>query len=358
MDLSAEAFARVTGSGRTGFFARWDWRGAIRALMAAVAIAFAAPGAAAAQQTYLLVVAGLSGEPAFATRFHEWGSTLVRAAEERHSVPASNIYYFAERPERDPELIDGPARRENIEAAIREIAERAGPGDAVFIVLIGHGSYDGRESMFNLTGADMSAEDWAAQLDLLAEQRVAFVNAASASGDFIRVLSKPGRAIATATRDGRQNNATIFPQYFVTAFSEDVADSDRDGRISLLEAYEYARREVARDFQSTGRLQTEHASLDDNGDGTGTHEPDPQSGDGAFARGIYLGGTGRVAAEDASPELQALFGERQRLENELNTLRASRATMQPDAYDAELERLLIELARVSQSIRELEEAAP
>lgn len=328
------------------------------AALLGLALAVAGARSAVAQpSTYLLVVSGLSGEPAFAERFHAWGTTLVRAARERHGVPAENIRYLAERPERDPELIHAAARKENIEAAIREIAGRAADGDAVFIVLIGHGSYDGRTSRLNLVGPNMTAEEWAAQLDLLAGKRVAFVNTTSASSDFVRVLSAPGRAIVTATRDGRQNNATVFAGYFVQAFAEDVADADRDGRVSLLEAYEYARKEVAREYASTNRLQTEHARLDDDGDGEGTHEPDPTAGgDGVVARTLYLGGTRWIVAEDASPELQALYRERQRLEAELDELRAASATMDAARYEAELERLLIELARVSQSIREKEEA--
>jgi hypothetical protein len=331
---------------------------AARAALLALALATAAVAPAAAQQTHLLVVSGVSGEPQYADLFHGWGTALVAAAAGRHHVPEANIVYLAERPERAGS-ITGRATRENVEQAVREIAARAAPGDVVFIVLIGHGSFDGRESRFNLVGPNLTARDWADLLEAFPAQRVAFVNTTSASGGFIEALSGPNRAIVTATRDGRQNNATIFPQYFVEAFIEDVADADRNGRVSLLEAYTYARQEVARAYQNTSRLQTEHALLDDDGDGKGTAEPDPRAGgDGVLARALYLGGTAAIVAEDASPELRALHQQRDRIEAEVDALRGARATLDADRYETELERLLLELARTGQAIRALEANAP
>lgn len=332
-------------------------RGVVAGAVAGAAMLAPLAMPAVAQQTHLIVITGQSGEPQYAELFHEWASTLVTAAKERHRVQAANIVYLGESPARDPSLISGESTRANVEQAIRDVARRAQPNDIVYIVLIGHGSYNGRESQFNVPGPNLSAADFAGLLAELAAQRVAFVNTSSASGDFIPPLSGPNRAIVTATRDGRQNNATIFPRYFVQAFAEDVADSDRDGRVSLLEAFTYARQEVAREYETTNRIRTEHALLDDNGDGVGTAEPDPRSGgDGSFARTLYLGGATAVAAENASPELRALYQTRLRLESELDALRGNRANMEPARYEAELERLLLELSRTSQSIRELEEA--
>jgi hypothetical protein len=330
---------------------------AVGLLAASLAALAGMAGPAPAQSTHLVVVSGLSGEPQYADLFHQWSTALIGAARERHRVPAANIIYLAERPERDPSAITGQATRANIEQALRDVANRASPGDAVFIVLFGHGGYDGRDSRFNVVGPNVTAREMAAMLDVLSAQRVAIVNTTSASGGFIEPLSGAGRAIVTATRDGRQNNATIFPQHFVHAFVEDVADSDRDNRVSLLEAYIYARQEVAREFQSSSRLQTEHSLLDDNGDRKGTAEPDPRAdptGDGVLARTLYLGGASAVAAEGASPQLQALYRERQRLESALDALRGSRATTDPERYEIELERLLLELARTSQQIRDME----
>ena len=171
-----------------------------------------------------------------------------------------------------------------MQKALGEVAQTAGPGDLVFILLIGHGGSQAGESRFNLPGPDMTAADFAPLLAALSRQQVVFVNTASASGDFVKALSAKGRTIVTATKSAMERNQTEFPSYFVQAFSEEGADADKDQRVSVLEAFTYARREVERFYEKGHLLVTEHAVLDDNGDGTGSATPDPATGDGALAR--------------------------------------------------------------------------
>jgi hypothetical protein len=225
----------------------------------------------------------LGGDAAHGDRFHQWAKTLVAAAQEKLGVARENISYLAERPERDPSLIDGRSTKENVEKHIVELSAHAERGANVVIFLIGHGSYQGDVAKFNLPGADMSAEDFAAPLSRFENQQLVFVNTASASGDFIPALSGPGRVVVAATKSSFERNETVFCEYLVRAFAEDVADVDKDGRVSLLEAVSYAMQEVNRFYESQSRLLTEHAVLDDNGDGVGSSEPDPETGDGALA---------------------------------------------------------------------------
>ena len=162
--------------------------------------------------------------------------------------------------------------------------------------------------------------------------------------------------MVTATRSGAQKHETIFGRYFVDAFTGEGADTDKDQRVSVLEAFTYARIEVARFYEQANRMQTEHALLDDNGDGEGSLEPGPDAPDGALAAVMFLmgeAGTGAVAAA-ASPELIALYKEKQKLEEEIAALRGRKDQMESEAYDAEFERLLLDLARTNREIRERE----
>src|SRR4029077_6004302 len=99
---------------------------------------------------------------------------------------------------------------------------------------------------------------------------LAVIDCASASGPFINALSAPGRVIVTATRSGNEVNVTQFGGYFARAIANPAADLDKDGQTSLLEAFLFASRQVEQFYQEAGRLATEHALLDDNGDGLGT----------------------------------------------------------------------------------------
>jgi hypothetical protein len=336
-----------------GMTVRGPGRAAVRGLLLAAAPALAAMSGparpASAQSTHLVVVSGLGGDPAYTARFAEWGAGLVEAALAT-GVPAGNVVWLAEREGLAPE-VDGPARKERVAAELASLAERSSPGDVVALVLFGHGSARDGESRLNLPGPDLTAGDLAVLLEPLSDRRIVVVNAASASGGFVEPLSGPDRVVITATRSPREAEATRFGGYFVEALAGGGADTDKDGRVSLLEAFEYARREVARSFAEGGHLPTEHALLDDNADGQGSLEPGGE--DGALAARLALApASGAAGAADDDPATAGLRAEQVRLEAELRALRARKDTMAEEAYNAELERLLLEIARIGQRIRE------
>lgn len=308
-------------------------------------------------QTRLVVIAGLSGEPRYAETFHQWAVQLVTAAEGRWNVPADHIVYLAPNPDQDRQHIDAGSDRDNVERVLRGLAQSAGPHERIFIVLIGHGSTRDGEARFNLPGPDLTASDFAELMDLFKTQEIVFVNAASASGGFIGQLSGPRRTVITATRSGSERNQTLFAKYFVAAFTGEGADVDKNDRVSALEAFAYARREVARAYESEGRLLTEHALLDDNGDGEGSAEPDPSVSDGAQARRAFLGGDAAVTAVGEGPldpRLAALYEERRVLEERVAELRLRKDQLEPVEYERRLEELLVELALKTREIREIE----
>src|SRR5690606_31437734 len=106
--------------------------------------------------------------------------------------------------------------------------------------------------------------------------------------------------------------------------------------VTLTEAYEYALRETQRSYQSANLLQMENARIE---------------GDSDLAMAFHINSAGVAAPDDASPELRALYARRQELEESIDALRLRSGQMEPAAYTAELERLLLDLARTNQSIQ-------
>ena len=304
--------------------------------------------------THLLIVTGSSGEPRFATGFHALAMGLRAVASTKFGVPDSQIIYLAEQTTPDPRAITGRSTREGIVQAIDRIAARAAAGDAVLILLIGHGTGDGEISRFNVPGPDMSDVEFDAQLDKLSKQVVAFVNAASASGDFVKKLAGRNRVVVTATKSGFERNETLFAGHFVGAYVKDGADTDKDGRVSLLEAFTFARREVEREYESTNRLQTEHAMLDDDGDGTGRADPGPRGPDGTIANRFYLQpAAGVTAAAAADPRVAPLLATQSRLQSQLDTLRLAKTMMKEADYEKALEDLLTKISENASALRAL-----
>ena len=308
-----------------------------------------APAASYAQTTRLLIVVGLGGDPEHGELFRKWGTTLVETASGKLGVPKGNIIYLSD----DQQAAAGRSTRDAVVKAFGDLAAQAGADDTVAIVLFGLGTFDGKVAKFNLPGPDMTAEDFAPLLAKIKSKRVVFVDTASASGPFVEALSGPGRVILAATRTGAEKFATLFGGPFVEAFSTEAADTDRDGRISFLEAFEYARAQVAASYQREGLMQTEHAVLDDNGDKEGSMEPGPQAKDGQSAAILNLGSM-KPQAAPATEQLRALYAERQALERRIESLKLLKSGMDPDKYAAELEKLVTELALKSRQIREAE----
>lgn len=319
------------------------------------ACALAAP--AGAQDAHLLIVSGLDGDAEHGERFFTWASQLVQTARTRFAIPADRIVYLADKPDRDPSIIGGRSTREAIEKAMAGLAARVAPTDVVFVVLFGHGTSDGREVRFNLPGPDIGPADFGVMLDRLAVERIVFVNTTSASGDFVKALSGPKRTILTATRTAAERFDTRFGGHFVEAFANEAADTNKDRRVSVLEAFLYARAQVQRSFEQEGFLQTEHALLDDDGDGEGVQEPGVTVPDGRAAAALYLGVpplTTASGAPIADPALRGLYQARVELERQIQELAAVKGAMPPEKYEAELERLATELALKNRDIRQRE----
>jgi hypothetical protein len=293
---------------------------------------------AAAAQARVLIVSGLGGESKYVNDFHKWGTTMVDAATTRLGLPRENVIYLAEEPSRDAQRIDGEARVEEIQKAVRNIASAAGPDERVLILLIGHGSADSRGSRINLPGPDLTAEELGKLVDSLGSRPVVVVNTASASGDFHESLEGQNRASITATRSGMERNETVFGGFFVAAFAEEGADIDKNGRVTVGEAFDYATAETKRSYESANQLQMEHSRIEGNLE---------------LARSFTIGAPAVASLPaDAPPEVRSLVEERQRLEEAVASLRTRSGTMEAAAYQAELERLLLELARTNRAIQE------
>ncbi len=328
-------------------------------MTALTAVASALLIQASGGQTQMVIVSGLGGEPQYAEQFHEWAMTLADAARTTHGVPASAVTVLTEDPTRDPTRIAAKSTKDNVERVLSEVAAGAGPGDQLFVVLIGHGSSRGEEAKVNLPGPDMTAADFSLLLDAWRGGRIVFVNTASASGGFVQALAGPDRVIVTATKSGYERNRAVFGRFFVEAYAEGGSDTDKDGRLSVLEAFVFANSEVARAYEAGNTLQSEHAVLDDDGDGVGSRAPATSEGDGRLAAVTYLGRrAGAVAvAVSSDPRLAPLYERQARIEAQIAALRGRKDSMDEESYDRELEDLLVDLALNRREIRKLEEAA-
>jgi hypothetical protein len=298
-----------------------------------------APAQTNEQRTLVLVI-GAAGEPTFGEQFSAWADLWKQAAL-KGGLQTSVIGEDTNNPENDLTRL--------LTVLTNQVAK---PDGELWLVFIGHGTFDGRSAKFNLRGPDISADDLVSVLKPC-KRPLAVIDCASASGPFINALSAPGRVIITATRSGYEVNATRFGGYLAKAIADPAADLDKDGQTSLLEAYLFASRQVEQFYKEAGRLATEHALLDDNGDSLGTPADwfrgvravktaaNGKSVDGVRAHQMHL--VRSAVEQELSPELRA---RRDELEKQLSELRARKDAMKTDAYYSQLESILVDIAKL------------
>lgn len=281
---------------------------------ACVALALA-PVVSAAPQ--VVVVAGLGGEPTYASAFVEQAQATANAVERL----AGGVTL----------LVGEDAGRDGIRSAFAA-HEKGSAEDPVVVVLIGHGSYDGEHYRFNVPGPDPTADDLAGWLAGLPSAHQLVVLATSASGAAIDVLKTEGRAVVAATKDGHEANAVVFGRFWSAALTEPRADIDKDGRIDADEAFRFAEQAVARHYEDAQRIATEH----------------PRS-DGDMTR-FELAAISEASALDAAPGSAA--ARRDELLAEIDALRAAKGRQAEDEYFATLQELLLELSAVESELDE------
>jgi len=245
--------------------------------------------------------------------------------------------------------------RENIERVLRKVRDVADEETNVFVYLIGHGSHRRGISKLAIPGADISADELGVLLDALPASHQIVINSASASAGFINVLSAPGRIICTATKGVEERNATEFMRFFVEALETGAADRDRDERISVLELCSQAAILTANWYESEGLILSEHALLDDNGDGLGTRLPIDSSG--IADQSADSPGDGRLAASVWIKELvfpahvpEDLIAAYQAALERVEAFKEKKAELPADEYYERLEELLVRAARANRAI--------
>jgi hypothetical protein len=289
----------------------------------------------------VLVVTGLGGEPIFEQRFEGWARNLRDVSTQRFGVSKDDFRWLAST---DASDANGRATLESIKESVAQFAESGRPDAPLLLVLIGHGTVRGPDVSFNLRGPDLSPGTLSTLLDSFGSRPQVVVNAASASGPFVRQLSASGRVVVTATASAAEHHVTRFGGHFIDAFGSDAADADKDNRVSMFEAFQYARIQVKGSFVADHLLQTEHALLDDNGDGIGSLDPARDARDGSVARALYLESSAVPDNPRTAQARLALGLEARRLLADIEALKRRRASLHTARYHNELEAILVKLA--------------
>ncbi len=324
----------------------------------------------------LIVVIGAEGTSEFGIQFQTWGQrwcdaakrggcvvTLIGKSPDAALTDSEPTDEPVVDPGPEPEPGQEPGQEPGVDSDLTQLQQaisRYGSiatTEPLWIVLIGHGTSDGRQVSFGLRGPDITADSLAATCQAVVRP-VALINCSSCSAPFLNALSGPDRVIVTATKDANQIQYSRFGDAMSQAISGLDADIDRDGQTSLLEAWLFASRRTAEFYTAEGRLATEHSLLDDNADQRGTRaelfegiRPKADAQPAAAQQSAVVDGqlAARWCLVRSDAEKKLTTEQRQQrddLESRLEELRLRRATLEESEFLDQLEEILVPLARI------------
>jgi len=304
---------------------------------------------------YAVIITGAAASEEIRARFRQWSLSLHDVLARDYGYDQDTITLLIDEGQlrdNDSFRVDGSSRREDIESAFARLESELEAGDQLTIFLIGHGSDTNGVPKFNIVGPDITGEEFAELLLPLNQQDLVIINTTSASFGFSAALSARGRVIVSATRSRAERYDPMFARYLIEALDSRAGDRDKNERVSVLEAFMFASQSVLGWYSEQGRLPTERAVLDDNGDGLFSIDPGPGMADGSLAEIAYFDVTSAVEGKVSAEALQ-LRAEMQDLERSVFLLRGQKENYLEDDYWNRMETLLIELARKTGRYNEL-----
>ncbi len=309
-------------------------------------------------ERYALIVGGVGGLEKFSTKYFEQTNRLYRLLVDSLQYKPDHVTYLLEDTNHAGAKIDAVASAKNVRKYLNRLVKVLTKEDQLLVVLIGHGSFDGQWSKFNLVGPDLREIDYAQMLGKLQAGKIIFIDTSGASGPFVTKLSAKNRIVITATKNGLQHHETTFADFLLDALHSEAADVNKDKRISVSEAFRFARTSQDTWYAEKHRIRAEHPLLDDNGDGEGSQFLDERSKDGRFAKNVYLGPVAvqyenvvqRVKSGSQSPE-DKLVRQKINLERKIEDLKSQKNTLPPAEYAKKLETYLIELAKANRKLK-------
>lgn len=292
----------------------------------------------------VLVVVGADGSEEYGKQFRDWAARWAEAAKR------GKAEFLAVGVDDTGETTD----HDRLQQQLSKYS--AASTEPLWLIFIGHGTFDGKLARFNLRGPDVSLSEISAWLRPI-ERPLAIVNCASCSGPFLNELSGPNRVVIAATKSGHEYNFARFGDYLSSAISDPKADLDKDSQTSLLEAFLLASSRVREFYEADGRLMTEHALLDDNGDRLGTpadwfqgFRAVKSAKNGATVDGQRASQWNLIRSPQEEDLPAAVRTRRDQIEQELAELRLQKTQLAEAEYFQQVEPRLVELARLYEGV--------
>ena len=161
---------------------------------------------------------------------------------------------------------------ENLKETIKTLAAVVQPGDRFIFYYVGQANIVAGKLRLNLPGKDITHEQLAEWMNRIRASSMLFVLDCPGAGLAVKAMTGQGRIIIGACT-AEQHYSTRFSEYFVPSLVDSKSDTDSDGKVSLLEAFTFASKQLDDWYFRQLLLKTETPILEDNADGFPSRQP-------------------------------------------------------------------------------------
>lgn len=229
-------------------------------------------------ETWVTVMCGLPGDAEHRERLTEAIKKFAEAAPEVLGYEHRRFRLLVG----DTQMVDDLAdvadcnvtTAETIASTIKTVSGELAANDSHWLFVFGHGNLYGKRSLLNIEGPDIDQTQFGEMIKPITCRRSVVWMLQPASGFWLQPMAGSNTVLISATEAGNEITATEMPYALADVLAGDalhqsLEDIDKDSFVTMLDLYLAVNIEVAARFSALEVLQTEHAQLDDNGDGRG-----------------------------------------------------------------------------------------
>jgi hypothetical protein len=179
---------------------------------------------------------------------------------------------------------------DNLRQTLATFAAKIQPTDRFVFYYTGQANTVAGKLRLNLPGEDITHQSLAECINQIKTSSMMIVLDCPGAGLAAKTITGKGRIIVCGCEAG-QHYSTKFGEYFVPALTDPNSNTDGDGRVSVLEAFTLACKQLEDWYRRRNLLKTETPVLEDNADGVPSPQPwryESDKEDGLLASKFFL----------------------------------------------------------------------
>lgn len=250
------------------------------------------------KNTYALIVSGINKDPNDRLVKDRGVTNLRRFFLSDAKLKPDQLSILVADNHVTPSEVEGSAASEgartstadNLREVLTAFAAKIQPTDRFVFYYTGQANIVAAKLRLNLPGEDITHEGLSEGINQIKTSSIMIVLDCPGAGLAAKTMTGKGRIVIFGC-EAQQRYSTKLGEYFVPALSDPNSDTDGNGKVSVLEAFTLACKQLEDWYRQRNLLKTETPVLEDNADGVPSPQPwryESDKEDGLLASKFFL----------------------------------------------------------------------